>query len=56
MCARVLLAGSWAYDGLQVDITNRSSKVDLSNYVGNGEWIMVDARAIRYIHDITVSA
>lgn len=30
--------GSWAYDGFQVDITNRSANVDLTNYVENGEW------------------
>ena len=33
--------GSWTYDGFQVDITNRSDKVDLSNYVNNGEWELV---------------
>ncbi|CAG2238742.1 CHRNN [Mytilus edulis] len=30
--------GSWTYDGFQVDILNRTSEVDLDNYVINGEW------------------
>lgn len=30
--------GSWTYDGFQVDMINRTSNVDLSNYVENGEW------------------
>lgn len=30
--------GSWTYDGFQVDILNRTSAVDLDNYVVNGEW------------------
>ncbi|CAG5129113.1 unnamed protein product [Candidula unifasciata] len=29
--------GSWAYDGFQVDVNNRSLPVDLSNYVSNGK-------------------
>ena len=34
--------GSWTYDGFQVDITNRSDRVDLSNYVYSGEWELLD--------------
>ena len=30
--------GSWTYDGFQVDVTNRSARVDLQNYVYSGEW------------------
>ena len=41
--------GSWTYDGLQVDITNRSEEVDLSNYVDNGEWEMVDVQVQRNV-------
>ncbi|EJW75595.1 hypothetical protein WUBG_13499, partial [Wuchereria bancrofti] len=33
--------GSWTYHGLQVDITNRSVNVDLSNYVESGEFDLV---------------
>ncbi|VIO96444.1 Uncharacterized protein BM_BM6554 [Brugia malayi] len=33
--------GSWTYHGLQVDITNRSINVDLSNYVESGEFDLV---------------
>ena len=39
--------GSWAYDGFQVDITNRSASVDLSNYVFSGEWQLLDIKVIR---------
>lgn len=30
--------GSWTYSGTQVDLINRSTSVDLSNYVESGEW------------------
>ncbi|XP_050398097.2 neuronal acetylcholine receptor subunit alpha-10 [Patella vulgata] len=33
-----LKLGSWAYNGWQVDVWNRSSTMDLSNFVDNGEW------------------
>uniref|UniRef100_A0A915PPN4 Uncharacterized protein n=1 Tax=Setaria digitata TaxID=48799 RepID=A0A915PPN4_9BILA len=33
--------GSWTYHGFQVDITNRSANVDLSNYVESGEFDLV---------------
>uniref|UniRef100_F1KVU9 Neuronal acetylcholine receptor subunit alpha-10 n=1 Tax=Ascaris suum TaxID=6253 RepID=F1KVU9_ASCSU len=33
--------GSWTYHGFQVDITNRSDNVDLSNYVVSGEFDLV---------------
>ncbi|CAJ0954853.1 unnamed protein product, partial [Mesorhabditis belari] len=33
--------GSWTYHGFQVDITNRSVNVDLSNYVTSGEFDLV---------------
>ncbi|KAM3721114.1 Neuronal acetylcholine receptor [Dirofilaria immitis] len=33
--------GSWTYHGFQVDITNRSGNVDLSNYVESGEFDLV---------------
>ncbi|EFO23786.1 hypothetical protein LOAG_04698 [Loa loa] len=33
--------GSWTYHGLQVDITNHSVNVDLSNYVESGEFDLV---------------
>ncbi|XP_076443609.1 uncharacterized protein LOC143282052 [Babylonia areolata] len=39
--------GSWTYDGFQVDITNRSAKVDLTNYVFSGEWELIDVRVRR---------
>ncbi|XP_076347952.1 neuronal acetylcholine receptor subunit alpha-10-like [Tachypleus tridentatus] len=41
--------GSWIYDGLQVDVTNRTSEVDLSNYVSNGEWELLEARIVRNV-------
>ncbi|ESO92118.1 hypothetical protein LOTGIDRAFT_176763, partial [Lottia gigantea] len=33
-----LKLGSWAYNGWQVDVWNRSNSMDLSNFVDNGEW------------------
>ncbi|CAJ0576020.1 unnamed protein product, partial [Mesorhabditis spiculigera] len=33
--------GSWTYHGLQVDITNRSANIDLTNYVTSGEFDLV---------------
>lgn len=33
---------SWTYHGFQVDVTNRSLNVDLSNYVINGEFDLVN--------------
>nr|KAG5703106.1 hypothetical protein BaRGS_012168 [Batillaria attramentaria] len=41
--------GSWAYDGFQVDVVNRSSGVDLSNYVTNGEWHLLKVTAERNV-------
>ncbi|ELU10286.1 hypothetical protein CAPTEDRAFT_201263 [Capitella teleta] len=41
--------GSWAYDGLQVDVTNNSDSVDLSNYIDNGEWQLIHAKAVRNV-------
>lgn len=41
--------GSWTYDGFQVDITNRSTEVDLSNYVVNGEWVLISVRVQRNV-------
>ncbi|XP_076465482.1 neuronal acetylcholine receptor subunit alpha-10-like [Babylonia areolata] len=41
--------GSWAYDGLQVDVVNRSEGVDLSNYVSNGEWQLLNVTAVRSV-------
>ena len=39
--------GSWTYDGFQVDITNRSAHVDLTNYVFSGEWELIDVQVRR---------
>lgn len=44
-----LKLGSWAYDGFQVDVTNRTLDIDLSNYVDNGEWTLVDTKAVRNV-------
>ncbi|GIX82469.1 neuronal acetylcholine receptor subunit alpha-10 [Caerostris darwini] len=45
----IMKMGSWIYDGLQVDVMNRTSEVDLSNYVPNGEWELLDARIVRNV-------
>ncbi|XP_050402291.1 neuronal acetylcholine receptor subunit alpha-10 [Patella vulgata] len=39
--------GSWTYDGFQVDMTNRTSEVDLTNYVNNGEWGLISVSIVR---------
>ncbi|XP_046574361.1 neuronal acetylcholine receptor subunit alpha-10-like isoform X1 [Haliotis rubra] len=39
--------GSWTYDGLQVDLTNRSDMVDLENYIFSGEWQLLAVRIKR---------
>ncbi|XP_069137689.1 neuronal acetylcholine receptor subunit alpha-9-like [Argopecten irradians] len=44
-----LKMGSWAYDGFQVDIFNRSTPIDLSNFVGHGEWELIDTKAVRNV-------
>ena len=39
--------GSWTYDQAQVDIVNKSDLIDLSNYITNGEWSLLDTKIIR---------
>lgn len=39
--------GSWTYDGFQVDVTNRSARVDLQNYVYSGEWELLGIKVLR---------
>ncbi|KAH9493854.1 hypothetical protein DERF_014582 [Dermatophagoides farinae] len=41
--------GSWIYDGLTVNIENRTQNVDLSNYVSNGEWDLISTSLIRNV-------
>jgi nicotinic acetylcholine receptor len=41
--------GSWAYSGLEVDLTNRSHEVDLSNYIKSGEWDLRTVTVKRYV-------
>ncbi|ESP05440.1 hypothetical protein LOTGIDRAFT_52159, partial [Lottia gigantea] len=41
--------GSWTYDGFQVDMTNRTSEVDLTNYVNNGEWQLLNVKIERNV-------
>ncbi|XP_050730680.1 neuronal acetylcholine receptor subunit alpha-10-like isoform X2 [Eriocheir sinensis] len=45
----ILKLGSWIYDGFQVDVTNRTADVDLTNYIPNGEWELLEARIIRNV-------
>ncbi|XP_064618674.1 neuronal acetylcholine receptor subunit alpha-10-like isoform X2 [Lineus longissimus] len=44
-----LKMGSWAYDGFQVDVTNRSDDIDLTNYVDNGEWFLMNTQVKRNV-------
>ncbi|XP_015790530.1 acetylcholine receptor subunit alpha-type acr-16 [Tetranychus urticae] len=41
--------GSWIYDGFQVDLCNRTTQVDLENYVHNGEWDLLEAKLNRNV-------
>lgn len=38
----LLKFGSWTYSGLQVDIDKKADLVDMSNYVENGEWELIE--------------
>lgn len=38
---------SWTYDGLRVDLQNKSSKADLKSYLPSGEFELIDATAKR---------
>ncbi|WKX88903.1 hypothetical protein Q1695_008496 [Nippostrongylus brasiliensis] len=44
--------GSWTYHGFQVDVTNRSENIDLTNYVPSGEFDLVKVyqkrRVVKY--------
>ncbi|XP_062611295.1 neuronal acetylcholine receptor subunit alpha-10-like [Saccostrea cucullata] len=42
-----LKLGSWAYTGFQVDVLNRSNTIDMSRFVENGEWEIINTEAIR---------
>ncbi|XP_033725858.1 neuronal acetylcholine receptor subunit alpha-10-like [Pecten maximus] len=42
-----LKLGSWAYHGFQVNVFNRSTTIDLSNFVDNGEWELVENKVER---------
>lgn len=44
-----LKIGSWLYDGYQVDVSNRTTDIDLSNYVENGEWKLINTKAVRNV-------
>ena len=44
-----LKIGSWLYDGFQVNVANRTTDIDLSNYVENGEWKLIDTKAVRHV-------
>ena len=40
---------SWTYDGDQVNLVNSANMTDLSNYVANGEWDLVEASVKRNV-------
>lgn len=44
-----LKIGSWAYDGFQVNVSARETPIDFSNFVVNGEWDLIDAKAINNV-------
>ena len=39
--------GSWLHDGFSVDLQTRTSHVDLSSYVPNGEWKLLQRPALK---------
>uniref|UniRef100_A0A0K0ERV6 Neuronal acetylcholine receptor subunit alpha-10-like n=1 Tax=Strongyloides stercoralis TaxID=6248 RepID=A0A0K0ERV6_STRER len=48
-----LKMGSWSYHGFQVDITNRSENVDLTNYVPSGGFDLVKVHQKRRVATYT---
>ena len=44
-----LKLGSWAYDGFQVDVQKREKAIDLGNFIVNGEWELLDVKAVRNV-------
>ena len=40
---------SWTYDGFQVNLLNSANMTDLTNYVANGEWDLVEASVQRNV-------
>jgi len=42
-----LKLSSWMYDGTKLNVLNRTSNIDLENYVPNGEWELLEARLTR---------
>nr|KAG5694689.1 hypothetical protein BaRGS_010015 [Batillaria attramentaria] len=44
-----LKLGSWAYNGFQVNVWNRSTTMDLSNFVDNGEWELLGVKVKRNV-------
>ncbi|KAL8587493.1 hypothetical protein ACOMHN_000899 [Nucella lapillus] len=43
----ILKFGSWSYDKAQVDLLNKTSIVDVSIYVTNGEWTLHEYNIVR---------
>ena len=41
---------SWMYDGTQLNLSMVSTKVDLENYLQNGEWELIDITVERLVH------
>ncbi|UXI16395.1 hypothetical protein NH340_JMT02338 [Sarcoptes scabiei] len=39
--------GSWSHNGLLVDLIQENSSADVSPYLANGEWVLVDVPSIR---------
>ena len=38
---------SWTYDGLRVDLQNKSSKADIKSYLPSGEFELIEATSSR---------
>lgn len=44
---------SWTYDGLKVDLQNKSSEADLASYLPSGEFKLISATSMRGVEIYT---
>ncbi|ELT98376.1 hypothetical protein CAPTEDRAFT_62896, partial [Capitella teleta] len=43
--------GSWSFDGTKVNLLNKSSKWDMTAFLENGEWELLDTPLIRHVNN-----
>ncbi|XP_028398917.1 neuronal acetylcholine receptor subunit alpha-7-like [Dendronephthya gigantea] len=44
----VLQFGSWTYSSVSIDVNTTDTEADLSNFITNGEWDIIDVKARRH--------